>query len=192
MVCHSGILLNAFDFPPVEWCVYFMLKDVEGHKVCKLRTIRLHLFSSFSVLKMASSSKGTSIRQFWEWNVKELTEYLRERGVSTTGYNNEKLVKLATAVAAVDLPSGPDFAPVRHGPHAGWEATMSGLLICRSRTALWIHKTILTAYPNWDYTIYSITWSWIEQTMTGRSWKVLNHSRTIACLQMAMCNVTVQ
>ena len=47
-----------------------------------------------------------------EWTVKELTEFLKERGVSTSGYNKEKLVKLATAVADLDLPIDPDLSLV--------------------------------------------------------------------------------
>jgi hypothetical protein len=59
---------------------------------------------------MASTSTASLNRPFGEWNVKKLTEYLRQRGVSTTGYNKEKLVKLASAVAAIDLPVDPDLA----------------------------------------------------------------------------------
>ena len=62
---------------------------------------------------MASTSTSTassSSKPFQQWTVKELTDFLRQRGVTITGYNKPKLVQLATAVADIALPRDPDLA----------------------------------------------------------------------------------
>ena len=46
--------------------------------------------------------------------VKELQDFLREKGVSTTGHTKVKLVKLAAAVADLSLPVDPDLAGLSH------------------------------------------------------------------------------
>ena len=46
--------------------------------------------------------------------VKELQDFLRERGVSKTGHTKAKLVKLAAAVADLSLPVDPDLAGPSH------------------------------------------------------------------------------
>ena len=45
---------------------------------------------------------------------KELQEFLRARGISTTGYTKARLVKLATAVSELNLPTDPDLAGPSH------------------------------------------------------------------------------
>ncbi|XP_030836667.1 MAM and LDL-receptor class A domain-containing protein 2-like [Strongylocentrotus purpuratus] len=57
-----------------------------------------------------STSSCSSSKPFSQWTVKELTDYLRKRGVTTSGYNKQKLVQLATAVADIALPQDPDLA----------------------------------------------------------------------------------
>ena len=57
-----------------------------------------------------STSSSSSSKPFSQWTVKELTDYLRKRGVTTSGYNKQKLVQLATAVADIALPQDPDLA----------------------------------------------------------------------------------
>ena len=57
---------------------------------------------------------------FDKFTVKKLQDFLRERGVSTTGYNKERLVKLATAVADLNLPADPDLS----GPSHSVDATL--------------------------------------------------------------------
>ena len=50
---------------------------------------------------------SSSCRSLPQWTAKELTEYLRQRVVSTMGYNKEKDFQLASAVADIALPQAP-------------------------------------------------------------------------------------
>ena len=51
---------------------------------------------------------------FEKLSVKELQDFLRKRGVSTTGYTKPKLVKLAAAVADLNPSVNPDLAGPSH------------------------------------------------------------------------------
>ena len=57
---------------------------------------------------------------FGRLTVRELQDFLREKGVSTTGYTKAKLVKLAAAVTELNLPNDPDLA----GPSHSVDATL--------------------------------------------------------------------
>ena len=102
IVAYSGKLsATAILFSARVTCIRY---DTRGY------SLQAILINSTGFFAMASTLTASSNRPFGEWNVKELTEYLRQRVVSTTGYNKEKLVKLASAVAAIDLPVDPDLA----------------------------------------------------------------------------------
>lgn len=61
---------------------------------------------------------------FSKLNIKQLQDFLWKRGVSCTGYNKERLVRLASAVADISLP----VDPVLSGPSHSVYATVCGKL----------------------------------------------------------------
>jgi len=54
----------------------------------------------------------TSTSSLTRYRLPELKKYLRDRGVTITGYNKGKLKEIALAVESLDLPVDPDFCNV--------------------------------------------------------------------------------
>ena len=82
--------------------------SMPDHTNAYIHSLRLPIF--FFVFLRWTSTASSSSKPFSQWTVKDLTYFLRQRGVTTTGYNKQKLVQLATAVADIALPQDPDLA----------------------------------------------------------------------------------
>ena len=72
---------------------------------------RARSFLRVDILNMASNGKTA----FFSQKVEYLQRYLRDRGVSTTGYRKTQLIELCVFVESLNLDRDPDCATEKTG-----------------------------------------------------------------------------